>query len=602
MLKEIITQIKKRNLVSIFIAAVFFFLCFTRLYQLGDKPYHHDESLYAKYSYDYASQNFYRFDPILHGPMLFAVQALCFKVFGDTDFTGRLTSAISGILLIYLCGFLLFLIFKNLNPVLSLLTLMALSPTLSYFSRFLGMDMLLSLLFSASLLGIYQFLHTKRSFYLFSSLVFLSFMVCTKLNYLFYFFFLFTFLIVLFCFKREKYTTVLQTIKDYFASHTYIKIVLLLATPIFIFSLLYSGFGQHWPGVLDGLYRKMLPYWINQHKIQRIRGPFDYYLPLLIQYELPIVLGMAYYFIKIIRSSKSYIRQSLYVAMASLALLIMVKVFWHSTFSSLLSVFHFSQPYHVLILMFYVYAGVRMTLYHLKNNEYFFAFCVFWFWVSISLYSYAGEKVPWLLVHIIFPAFLYLAPQLSKVVQDSLTHVFKKRILGLGLVILISWQLLNLYRANFIFSAHPRNLLAYTHTSWQTKDLADKLVTCKKQHPDMKIETLNAAAAIWPLSWYLRHYHGWFTINQNPSLDSSIFIQDWHRQNSVQHPQLSQYTPYRYKVREWMVPGQTLSDLGAYLYYILFWEAKDPEGSLDTAVYVHPNALDCWINDGKNQL
>ncbi|HMQ09870.1 MAG TPA: TIGR03663 family protein [Oligoflexia bacterium] len=602
MLKEIITQIKTRKLVGIFIAAIFLFLCFTRLYQLGDKPYHHDESLYAKYSYDYATQNFYRFDPILHGPMLFTIQALCFKIFGDTDFTGRLTSAISGILLVYLCSFLLFLIFKNLNPVLSFVTLTALSPTLTYFSRFLGMDMLLCLLFTASLLSLYQFLYSKKSFYLFNSLIFLSFMVCTKLNYLFYFFFLVTFLMVLFFFKRSRYTYITQAVKDYFVRYKYLKITLLFITPVLIFSLLYSGFGQHWPGVLDGLYRKMLPYWINQHKIQRIRGPFDYYLPLLVQYELPIVLAIIFYLIKILRSSKNYLRQSLYVAVLSFAAFIVVKAFWINTFSSLLSIFHFSRPYHFLILIFYIFAGVRMTLYHLKHNEYFHAFSIFWFWVSLSLYSYAGEKVPWLLVHVIFPAFLYLAPQLSKTVQASLSHTLHKRILGLGLVILISWQLINVYRTNFIFNARPKNLLAFTHTSWETKQMAHKLLTCKKVYPNMKIETLNAAAAIWPLSWYLRHYHGWYTINKNPSLDSLIFIQDWDRQSSIEHPQLNQYTPYRYKLREWMVPDQTLSSLSAYLQYILFWQAKDPEGSMDSIVYVHPNALDCWINNDHYQL
>ncbi|MCI5071631.1 TIGR03663 family protein [bacterium] len=601
MFKELITQIKKRKLVGIFIVGVFLLLCFTRFYQLGDKPYHHDESLYAKYSYDYATQNFYRFNPILHGPMLFTVQALCFKVFGDSDFTGRLGSALSGIILIYLSCFLLFLLFKSLKPVLAFLTLTTLSPTLSYFSRFLGMDMLLSMLFVACLAALYQFLHSKKSFYLFNSFIFASFMVCTKLNYLFYFFFLFSFLLVLYCYKRESFSNIHQTLKSYFTEHRYIKISFLIAIPIVIFSLLYSGFGQHWPGVLDGLYREMLPYWINQHKIQRIRGPFHYYLPLLLQYELPVVLGMVYYFIKIITSSKASIRQSLWVFLICSIVFVLIKVFWETTFSSLLSIFHFSQAYHFLILAFYIFAGFSMTLYHLKNKQHFYAFCIFWFWVSLSLYSYAGEKVPWLLVHILVPGFLYLAPQISKTVNNSLNHVLQKRLLGLGLVILISWQLFNVYRANFIFSAHPKNLLAFTHTSWETKTMVNKLLACKKTNPDIKIETLNAASSIWPLSWYLRHYHGWYTVNQNPSLDSRIFIQDWSRRETLQHPQLSQYTPYRYKLREWMVPHQTYSDFSAYLKYLFFWQAKDPEGSLDSVVYVHPNALDCWINHGKQR-
>ena len=47
-----------------------------RLIALGDRPFHHDESQDAYFSWVFWTQGGYRYQPILHGPLRFYLTAL----------------------------------------------------------------------------------------------------------------------------------------------------------------------------------------------------------------------------------------------------------------------------------------------------------------------------------------------------------------------------------------------------------------------------------------------------------------------------------------------------------------------------------------------
>src|SRR6185295_6249085 len=73
--------------------AVFAIAVFTRLYILGVRPYHHDESIHAFYSWKITTDGpaSYQYDPVYHGPLLYFSAAAVMMLFGDSDFTGRLS-------------------------------------------------------------------------------------------------------------------------------------------------------------------------------------------------------------------------------------------------------------------------------------------------------------------------------------------------------------------------------------------------------------------------------------------------------------------------------------------------------------------------------
>src|SRR3712207_4585820 len=54
-----------------------------RIYELGYRAYHHDESLHAVYSWYLYVGRGYTHDPMMHGPFQFHFNALMYFLFGD---------------------------------------------------------------------------------------------------------------------------------------------------------------------------------------------------------------------------------------------------------------------------------------------------------------------------------------------------------------------------------------------------------------------------------------------------------------------------------------------------------------------------------------
>ncbi len=61
-----------------------------RFYNLGVRAMSHDESLHALYSYYLYDAGNYEHNPMMHGPLLFHINALVYFLFGDSDTTARL--------------------------------------------------------------------------------------------------------------------------------------------------------------------------------------------------------------------------------------------------------------------------------------------------------------------------------------------------------------------------------------------------------------------------------------------------------------------------------------------------------------------------------
>src|SRR5262249_15005411 len=83
------------------VAYIVFFLIavFLRTYHLRVRPYHHDESIHAFFSWRIIENGLgdYKYDPVYHGPLLYYTSALMMWLFGDSDFTGRLSAVVFGL-------------------------------------------------------------------------------------------------------------------------------------------------------------------------------------------------------------------------------------------------------------------------------------------------------------------------------------------------------------------------------------------------------------------------------------------------------------------------------------------------------------------------
>lgn len=111
---------------------------FTRFYILGDRVMSHDESLHTKFSwYLYAGQG-YTHNPMMHGPLLFHLTALAYFLLGVNDFTARFFPALCGVILVMTPY--LFRRWLGKGGTIAAAVLLLLSPSISYYSRYIRHD------------------------------------------------------------------------------------------------------------------------------------------------------------------------------------------------------------------------------------------------------------------------------------------------------------------------------------------------------------------------------------------------------------------------------------------------------------------------------
>ncbi len=136
-----------------------------RLWGLGDRAVHHDESLHGFFAWDIYQGRQYLHNPLTHGMFLFHTIAGTFFLFGDNDFTLRLSMAVFGSALVATP----LLLRNRMGQVATLLAafMIAFSPTLLYFSRFARNDIFIAV-FTIVLIGaMFRYIDERRDRWLY---------------------------------------------------------------------------------------------------------------------------------------------------------------------------------------------------------------------------------------------------------------------------------------------------------------------------------------------------------------------------------------------------------------------------------------------------
>ena len=83
---------------KILFAVLIIFAFLTRFSELGVRAMSHDESLHTYYSYLFAEGSGYAHNPMMHGPLQFHLLNASYQLLGVTDFTARIPAALCGVL------------------------------------------------------------------------------------------------------------------------------------------------------------------------------------------------------------------------------------------------------------------------------------------------------------------------------------------------------------------------------------------------------------------------------------------------------------------------------------------------------------------------
>ena len=458
---------------SIFLL-IFLFALSLRLYSLGDRAVHHDESLHGYFAYQMYIGNGYEHNPLMHGIFLFQLVSLSFFLFGDSEFSLRLPMALTGSLLI----FLPLLIRDRLGYIGSIFAsiMLAISPSILYFSRFARNDIFMLFIFLLLVISMWKYFSTKESKWLYVFSIFMAIGFITKETQ-----YIFVAILSLFLIFMEK-----ENIKDWLFGKVpisnfnkygkFLLFIMILSAPMlaasislfqkilnitlankdtnsitpiglpqsdgqlvaliitllliissftlsFIFYrkiffipfliflaivfLFFTNFLSNLTGISTGIWQS-LGYWIAQQDVARGGQPWYYYITLGSIYEfLPIgisMLGLSYFLIK-----------SRYTSFLPLVIIIISFVILADTQASYTGGKINSTGILFQILLYFSLLILPFTI---KSSN-FYKFLFFWAISSFLFYTYAGEKMPWLITNITLP-FILLS---SKILNDFFSKV-----------------------------------------------------------------------------------------------------------------------------------------------------------------------------------
>ena len=473
-----------------------------RLSALDLKLFHHDEAIHAWFSYRLMTEGVYAYDPMYHGPFLYYVTAAMFSLFGDTDLVARVLPALFGAAIIPLIYAIFSMGYLDKRQALIAALFIAISPQMVYFSRFLRHD-IFQLFFTVLILTALLAYHERgRLRYAIIAGLAIGGGMTLKED-------MPIFIIILAVFVLGLLLAGRVSLKKTWLRDGIAATVAALA----IMVLFYSSFGAHFEIIQTG-WIAAYQHWAEMHGICRICGPWFFYILLFLLYDAPIFLLAVYGIIQfslrhnplpgLIRAADGHFRKGRD----------------EDTGDDPCSDPPVPAAHH------------RQTV-PWDRREIFFLFCITWMLASMAAYAYIGEKVPWLIIHQLFPMIIVAVYLMTP----------KKTLIAIGaclFLIIMTWHV------TFV-PADVNEPIVQVQNSEQLRtvmqliDASDKVVIASENY--------------WPLPWYYRGdrwdkmlFYGAIvdkhTIEQ---IDADMVIT--HDQNS--YPSLEGYDKVTYRLSYW---------------------------------------------------
>ena len=622
-----------------------------RFWGLGDRPLHHDESLHAYFSLQlmHNLENWqscfnhtiscYKYDPLLHGPFQFHAIALMYKLsqllgapdHGVNTTTVRLVAALSGSVIVGLPY--LMRDYLGRNTALLACFLLAISPSMLYYSRFAREDIYMACFTLLLVVAIGRYIHDRKGGWLIVAALAFALSYATKEA---------TFLSIavfgsFFVAALIWEAGIKIPVRSRFRSKsTYAHFLPKTgALPALLgFALLCAPLAKWFFAEM-----KSVSIYVTQNTaisdifVQHLKDQTLAVLPWICVLLGTLMLGGTVYERrrkKVVRQSALRIdplRQPLLAAFATvswihwlLALLVGATVFvllfsvlftnfpsgigdgiWQGLYYWMKQqqVARGGQPWFYYLLLFPLYEQIGVVfavvgiVRCLRRPSHFRLFLVYWFLGNLFIYSWAGEKMPWLIIHMAMPMLLLAAvglePLLARIVNlvknwQPATKIPRYRVQSgkkqqtqtaggaifgtLIAIVLLALTLQNMFQVSYVHYADgPHEMMIYVQTTTDVNVVMSKIDTLDRRLYGGKHQ-LNIGVvpdADWPFYWYLRDYtnvcYGFPTScgGTNPAviITGGDNIEKYKSQyaSSASKGEASAYLFHQYHLRAWWDEG-----------------------------------------------
>ena len=492
-----------------------------RLIALGDRPFHHDESQDAYFSWVFWTQGGYRYQPILHGPLRFYLTAIAYALFGDTNTTARLAPALMGTAMVPLPA----LLRDELGRVGAFAAAVALAfgPSYLYFSRFAREDIYVACITLALIVAIFRYL-ARPSMELpavIGGLLALSF--ATKETTFISVFVGGSFFLAALAHPRWR-----RSVLDPLTAVGAVPWVAALAAFAGTFTVMFTTFFTHPAGLWDGIHDG-IAYWLGQQPVGRGGEPWYFYIVLLFAEEWPVLL------------------------LGAVGAAVAVR-----------------RP--TLLRLFLIWAFV----------------------VSLVVYSWAGEKFSWLVLHPLLPLILLAGLGVQAIWSARRTPLGR---VGLAAAVAgVVYLGVASFWANAEYSADPREFLVSTQSSVAVKGVRDEveavLASARREGRAARVVVDSADGATFPWAWYFRDLPvSYLDLTQGAAIptDADAVIATEGGRARV-GSRLGGFSSRRFPFRVWWVRDYGAMSVGGWWRWFTRREPWNPTGGLPEWLYLRRGA------------
>jgi uncharacterized protein (TIGR03663 family) len=501
-----------------------------RLVDLAGKPLHHDESEHAWFAWRFITGHGYRYDPVFHGPVQFYLVSLADLVLGAGDAVARVAPALAGTVATLLPFFLR----RQLGRVAALTAAAALclSPSYLYFSRFSREDIYFACVTLGLVVVLLRFFDTPRRWHPTACLGLLA---------------------VSFATKEATYISV-------FVIGTFLAGTIAVqgaqsrrrARPISDAGLVRAAAALGFDAWAWGVSTFLVVYTLLFSTFLTNPGGVEEGLVGSIRYWLsqqPVGRG--------------------------------------------------GQPwfYYLILLPAYewpiVLFGAVGIVTVLRRPTLSGIFLVWMFGSSLAVYSWASERMPWLVLHPLLPLVL-----LAGVGAQTLWRVRRAAAARIALVALALGSLMSVAAAvavSYVRPADPRELLVQVQTSNDVPGIRDELVRLeslvrRSTGKPLSLEVDAWGGTGWPWGWYLRDLPALYADMSDTAYvptGQAILVADPN--HAAVAPRLEGYVGRRFRLRVWWVPDWGRAGPTDWLRWMVSRRTWSPTASMDEWLYLRPS-------------
>jgi uncharacterized protein (TIGR03663 family) len=494
-----------------------------RVTQLTAKPFHHDESEHAWFTWLLVNGHGYHYNPVFHGPVQFYVMSVLYLLIGAGNTAARLAPVLVGTAVTALP----YLLRRQIGTTAALAAavMLCISPSYVYFSRFVREDIYAAAVTLALIAAIFRFLARPRPWHPAVILGLLAVSFATKETTYITVFIWGLFFAGLAAWEARlgrsaREGSLLRSVRTV-GRDAWIWGAASFAT---VFTLLFTTFLTQPHGLQDGIVESVR-YWLSQQPVNRGGQPWFYYLVVLPGYEWPVL---------------------------AFALVGVVQVVRKPTVLG--------------------------------------AFLIWTFASSMVIYSWASERMPWLVLHPLLPA-IFLAGIGVQAVWSNRHKVAGK--VGLAVAVIgAAYAVEAAVALSYVRPADPKELLVYTQTSTDVPKVEAQIFALERRAPSLlhrplRLEVDGWSGVGWPWGWSLRDVPTAYPDMSKPGYVPTgdvLVVSEPNRAHLADR--LGSYVGHRFRLRVWWVPDWGRASLADWGRWLVLRKPWSPKASLDEWLYV----------------